>query len=146
LSELLQDGIQIGDTPVLGDLAVANTHGVDGFELDGSACRRDAEKVAEMGAVIDLVGRDQVGLDRLPTDLRAEVGERFAQPRVENADTRLVRSRSGLWCVVDEVFGKQFVEQGEIPFAVDFLGVSPNDGLGPSAGPSGAARSPNFYC
>jgi hypothetical protein len=48
--------------------------------------------------------------------------------------------------VVDEVFGEQFVEQGEIPFALDFLGASPNDGVGPSTGPTGPAQSPNFYC
>jgi hypothetical protein len=60
---LLHDGEEIGDSPVVGDLAVANAHGVDGFELDGSAGGRYTEEFTEMGAVVDLVGRDQVALD-----------------------------------------------------------------------------------
>jgi hypothetical protein len=48
---------------VVGDLALAYAHGIDGFELDGSAGGRNTEEFTEMRAVVDLVGRDQVALD-----------------------------------------------------------------------------------
>jgi hypothetical protein len=79
LSELLQDGVQVRYSPVIGDLSVANPHGVDRFELDGLAGGGDAEKVAEVGAVVGLLGGDDVGIDGLPMDLGSEVGKRFAQ-------------------------------------------------------------------
>lgn len=39
--ELLQKIVEVGDPPVFDDLAVANAHGVDGFELDLAARWRD---------------------------------------------------------------------------------------------------------
>ncbi|MHC2544546.1 hypothetical protein ACVINY_005258 [Sinorhizobium meliloti] len=38
---MLQKIVEVGDPPVFDDLAVANAHGVDGFELDLAARWRD---------------------------------------------------------------------------------------------------------
>jgi hypothetical protein len=95
---------------VVGDLSVADSHGVDRFELDGLAGGGDAEKVAEMGAVVDLVGGDDVTVDGLPMDLGPEVGKRVAQSLVEEENAGLVGRGAGLGGVVDEVVCEQFLE------------------------------------
>jgi hypothetical protein len=63
---------------VVGDLPVANSHGVNGFELDGLASRGDPEEVATVSAVVGLVRGDDVAVDGLPMDLGSEVGKRVA--------------------------------------------------------------------
>ena len=65
MSELLQDGVQVRHPPVVGDLSVADSHGVDRLELDGLTGGCDAEKVTEVGAVVDLVGGDDVEVSPL---------------------------------------------------------------------------------
>src|SRR4051794_18714066 len=98
--------------------------------MDGLASRGDAQKVAAMGAVVDLVGGDDVAVDGLPMDLGSKVGKRVAQPVVEDANTGLVGGSAGLRGVVDEVVGEQFVEQCEIALALDFFGVAADQLLG----------------
>jgi hypothetical protein len=120
---LLEDGVQVRD-PVVGDLSVADSHGVDRFEMDGLAGGGDAEKVTELGAVVDLVGGDDVAVDRLPMELGSEVGKRVAQSAVEDANAGFVGRGAGLWGVVDEVVGEQFVEQREIALTLDLFGVA----------------------
>ena len=48
MSEFLQDGVQVRYSPVFGDFSVADSHGVDRFELDGIAGGGDSEKVAKV--------------------------------------------------------------------------------------------------
>ena len=129
MSELLQDGVQVRYPPVVGDLSVADSHGVHRFELDGLAGGGDAEKVAKMGAVVDLVGGDDVAVDGLPMDLGPEVGKSVAQSVVEDANTCLVGRGARLGGVVDEVIGEEFVEQGEIALTLDLFGVAADHSL-----------------
>jgi len=35
-----------------------------------------------------------------------------------------------LGCVIHEIVGEEFFENSEVPFALHFLGVSPDNGLG----------------
>jgi hypothetical protein len=106
---------------VVGDLSVADPHRVDRFELDGLAGGSDTEKVAELSAVVGLVGGDDVAVDGLPMDLGPEVGKRVAQSVVEDANSSLVCGGAGLGRVVDEVVGEQFVEQREIALTLDLF-------------------------
>jgi hypothetical protein len=130
LSELLQNGVQVRHPPVVCDLSVADSHGVNGFELDGLTGGCDAEKVTEVGAVVDLVGCDHVFVDGLPMDLGSEVGKRLTQTVVEDANAGFIGRGSGLGGVVDEVVGEQFIEQSEIALALDFFGVAADHCLG----------------
>src|SRR5258705_6176768 len=124
LSQLLQHGVQIGHSPMVGDLSVADPHRVDRFELDGLAGGGDTEKVAELSAVVGLVGGDDVAVDGLPMDLGPAVGKRIAQSVVEDANSGLVGRGAWLGGVVDEVVGEQFVKQREIALSLDLFGVA----------------------
>jgi hypothetical protein len=64
---------------VVGDLPVADSHGIDCFELDGLAGGSDAEKLAAVRPVVDLEGGDDVTVDGLPVDLGPEVRKRVTQ-------------------------------------------------------------------
>jgi hypothetical protein len=59
---------------MLGDLPVDDTHCVDRLEAHLPAGSRNTEEVAEVGAVISLIGRDYITVGLLPMDLRGEVG------------------------------------------------------------------------
>src|SRR3954466_12913643 len=121
---MLESGAEIRHSPVAGDLPVAHPHRVDRFEVDGRTGGGNAEKVAEMSAVVDLVRGDNVTVDGLPMDLGPEVGKRVAQPLVEEANAGFVGRGAGLGSVVDEVVGEQFVEQDEITLTLDLFGVA----------------------
>jgi hypothetical protein len=97
--------------------------------MDGLTGRGDAEKVAAMGAVVDLVCGDDVAVDGLPMNLGSEVGKRVAQPAVENTNTGFVGRGAGLGGVVDKVVGEQFIKKGEIALALDLFGVAADDRL-----------------
>lgn len=81
------------------DLAVANAHGVDGFELDFPARRLDPKNRALMGAVVGLEGCDDVVIDRLPVDLGMEIRKSLAQGMIKTARAFLVRrpARLRMW-------------------------------------------------
>src|SRR3954454_22032444 len=96
MSELLQGGVQVRNPPVVGDLSVADSHGVDRFELDGLAGGGDTKKVTELGAVVGPVGGDDVAVDGLPMDLGPEVGKGVAQPVVEHPHSGFVGGGAGL--------------------------------------------------
>jgi hypothetical protein len=122
---------------VVGDLSVSDSHGVDRLESDGLAGGGDAEKVAVVGAVINLEGSDDVAFDGLPMDLGPKVGKRVAQTLVEHPHSGFVRGRARLGGVVDEVVGEQFLEEDEIALALDLFGVAANhrlEGFGFAAG------------
>jgi hypothetical protein len=56
-AELLHEGEEIGYAPMLGDLAIAHPHDIDGLELNLPARRRHAQKFSAMRPVIGLVCR-----------------------------------------------------------------------------------------
>src|ERR1700750_2840969 len=78
-AELLHEREEIGHAPVVGDLAVAHPHDVDGLELDLAACRLDAEEFSAVCPVIGLVRRDAVSIGKLPMDVSVKVGKRGLQ-------------------------------------------------------------------
>ena len=81
---------QVRDTPVIGELAVANPECIDGLEVDRAAGGRDAQE-RRRGACRSTPCTSSPGrLDRLPADLRPEVGKRLAQRRVQQANALLV--------------------------------------------------------
>jgi len=109
---------------VIGDSAVADSHGINRLELDGLTGRSDTEKVAKVRAVVDLEGSDNVGVDSLPMDFGSKVGKGVAESLVEDANAGFVGCGTGLGSVIDEVVGEQLVEQGEIALALDLFGVA----------------------
>src|SRR5262245_37083411 len=90
----------------------------------------DAEKRPLMCAVVGLVGRDPVAIRELPMDLGVKVSECFAHVAIKLPYPRLIRRRPWLRCVVDEVIGKQLIEQLEVSFPLHLVGISPDDGFG----------------
>jgi hypothetical protein len=60
------------------------------------------------------MGGNQVTVNRLPMDLRAEIRKGLAQTVIQDPHAILVWSGIRLRGVVDEVVGKQFFEQLEI--------------------------------
>ena len=48
---------------------------------------------------------------------------------VELSYTRLVRRRSSLGCMVNEILGEEFIEYVEVPFALDLFGVAAHNSL-----------------
>src|SRR5215207_1617937 len=128
-AELLHEGEKIGYAPMLGNLAVPHAHDVHGLKRDFAACWRDAEKLSLMRAMVGLVGRHAVAIGKLPLDGRVEVRERRAEDLVKLARARLVRRAPGLWRMVEEIVGEEFIEHREISAALHFLGISSHDSL-----------------
>jgi hypothetical protein len=126
---LLEQGQQVGHAPVLDDLAVPHPHGVDRLEVDLPTGGGDAEEQPLVGAMVGLVGRDEVAVGGLPVDLGMEVGERLAQQVVELPSAGLIRGPAGLRRVVEEVVGEELLEELEVSLTLD--GVAPDDGLPP---------------
>ena len=114
---------------MLGDLAVAHAHDVDGLELNFAARRRHAEEFSPVRAVIGLVRRHAVAIGELPMDVGVKVGERGAEHSVELPRAGLVGRAARLRRVVEKVVGEEFLEHCEIPAALHFLGVAANDCL-----------------
>ena len=112
---------------MLGDLAIAHAHDVDGLELNFSARRRHAKKLSQMRPVIGLVGRHPVAIGKLPMDFGVEVGESGAEDFVQFSRAGLVGRAARLRGVVEEVVGEKFIEHGEIAAALHFFGVAAND-------------------
>src|SRR5690242_17612960 len=120
-AQLLHDRVKICHAPMLADLTVDDAHCIDGLEADFGACASDAEKIPSMRAVISLEGGDDVAVDPLPMNLRREIREGFSQALVESKNAGLVASPTGLRRMIDEIVGKQFVEQGPISSPLHLL-------------------------
>ena len=114
---------------MLGDLAVAHPHDIDGLELNFAAGRRHAEEFSPVCPVIGLVGRHAVAIGNLPMDVGVKVGKRRAENFVELPRTVLIGRASRLRRVIEKIVGEQFVEHGEIPAALHLLGVAADDSL-----------------
>ena len=59
---------EVRHTPMLGDLAIVHTHGVNGIEMDLPARRRDAQKLPFMRTVIGLERGHDLAVGCLPVD------------------------------------------------------------------------------
>src|SRR5215470_12469820 len=90
-SKLLQEPEQISHAPVRHDLAVTDTHDVDGVEAHLLAAWLSTHERAVMSAAVRLVSCDTVPVAELKVDLDAEVGEGGAQGAIES--TRAVLGR-----------------------------------------------------
>ena len=128
-AELLHEGEEIGHAPVLGDLAVAHAHDIDGLELNFAAGRRHAQEFSPVRPVIGFVRRHAVAIGKLPMDVGVKVGKRSPQDFVELPRAVLVRRASRLRRVVEKIIGEEFLEHLEIPAALHLLGVAANDSL-----------------
>src|SRR4051812_11437184 len=74
-AELLHKGEEIGHAPVLGDLAVAHAHDINGLELNLTARRCHAQEFSPVRPVVGLVRRHAVAICKLPMDFRVKVGK-----------------------------------------------------------------------
>ena len=74
-AELLHKGEEIGHAPVLGDLAVAHAHDINGLELNVTARRCHAQEFSPVRPVVGLVRRHAVAICKLPMDFRVKVGK-----------------------------------------------------------------------
>src|SRR5215469_13676326 len=74
-SDLLHKRKEIADTPMVGDLAVLDTHDIDRLEMDFTVSWSDAKKVPFVSAVVRLGRCHAVTIGKLPVDVRMKVGE-----------------------------------------------------------------------
>ena len=96
-AELLHEGEEIGYAPMLGDLAIAHPHDIDGLELNLPARRRHAQKFSAMRPVIGLVRRHAVPIGKLPMNFGVKVGECGAQRSIQLSRACLVGRAVRLW-------------------------------------------------
>ena len=123
------EGEEIGHAPVLGDLAVAYAHDIDGLELNFAAGRRHAKEFSSVRPVIGLVRRHAVAIGNLPMDVGVKVGKRRPENLVELPRTVFIGRASRLRRVVEKIVGEEFLEHFKIPTALHLLGVAANDSL-----------------
>src|SRR5215467_13626740 len=123
-TDLLHKRKKIANPPVIGDLAVLDTHDIHSLEVDPSVSRSDSKKGPLMRAVVRFVRCYSIVIGKLPVDLRTKVRECGTKIHVELSHTRLVRSCVRLRCVIDEIVGKEFVENLEVTLALDLFGIS----------------------
>jgi hypothetical protein len=126
-AELLHEGEEIGYAPMLGDLAIAHPHDIDGLELNLPARRRHAQKFSAMRPVIGLVCRHAVPIGKLPMNFGVKVGECGAQCSIQVSRACLVGRAVRLWGMVKKIVGKELFEHFEIPTALHFFGIAAND-------------------
>src|SRR5262249_7064042 len=93
---------KIADAPVVGDLAVLDTHDVDRLEMNLAMSWCDSKKWPFMRAVIRFVCRYPIAVRKLPVDLCMKVRECDTKIGVEFSHTCFVGCGSRLRCVVDE--------------------------------------------
>jgi hypothetical protein len=83
-AELLHEREEVGHAPVLGDLALAHAHDIDGLELNLTARRCHAQEFSSVSPVIGLVRRHAVTIGKLPMDVGVKVGERGPKDFIES--------------------------------------------------------------
>jgi hypothetical protein len=101
--DLLHKREKIGDTPMVGDPAILDTHDVDRLEMDSAMSWSDAKKGPLVSAVVRLECSHSVAISKLPMDLRMKVREGNTKIGVELSHTGFVGCRPWLRCVVDEI-------------------------------------------
>jgi hypothetical protein len=75
-------GEKICHTAMLGDLAVAHSHDVDGFKVDSSTGRRPPKECSLVRSMIRLVSRHKLSVGGLPMDICVEIRECSTKPAV----------------------------------------------------------------
>ena len=91
---------------MLGDLAIAYSHGIYGFEMNLASRCRNSEKHSPVGAVIRLESSDHIIVDALPVNLRMKVGERAAKRLIQLESPLFIRRAPRLRCVIHEIVGE----------------------------------------
>src|SRR6266403_5610889 len=84
-ADLLHEGKEIADSPVVGDLAVPDTHHIDTLEVNSAMGWSDAEERSFMRPGVGLVGNHTISIGQLPVDLRVKVGKCVTHIAVEFA-------------------------------------------------------------
>ena len=115
---------------MLGNLAIANSHNIDGFKLNRSTGRSHTEELSLMGSVIRFVGCHEFSFGCLPMDLCVEVRECGAKCAIESTHAVFIRDHVWLRCVVHEVVGEEFIEDFEVPLALYLFSISTDESFG----------------
>ena len=76
-----------------------------------------------MRSVVSLVCYDAIAIGELPMDLRMKIGECLTKVTVKLAHAGFVGRHVWLRCVIDEIVGEEFLEQLEVPIALDLFGI-----------------------
>ena len=114
---------------MVGDLAVANAHHVDGLKVNFAVSWSDAEEISFMCSVVCLVRDHPVAIGKLPMDLWVKVGKCVAHIAVELAHTGFVGRHVWLRRVVDEIVREQLFKNVEPSFALDLFGIATYHGF-----------------
>lgn len=117
----------MGHTPMLGDLAVAHAHDVDGFTVDASTDRCQTQECSLVCAMIRLVRRHQLPVGGLSMDICVEIGECRTKRAVQASCAVSIGSAVWLGCMVNEVDGEELLEDVEVPTALHFFGIPADD-------------------
>ncbi len=128
-AELLDQGEKIRDTPVLCDLTVVHSHRVHGFKMDFSTRRRHTQEGSLVCSMIGLVSRHYLPVSGLPMDLCAEIRKCRPKGVVKDSHTVFIRSGVRLGRMVDEIFGKELLEQFEVSASLHFFGIPADSSL-----------------
>jgi len=114
---------------MVGDLAVANAHHVDGLKVNFAVSWSDAEKISFVCSVVCLVRDHPVAIGKLPMDLWVKVGKCVAHIAVEFTHTGFVGRHVWLRCVIDEILSEELFENIESSLALDLFGIAAHHGL-----------------
>src|SRR6516162_7853079 len=93
--------------------------------------RGDAKKGTLVSSVVSLVRGHPVAVRKLPVDFGVKIGEGFTHRSIQLPDACLVWGHTSSWLrgVVNKIIRKEFFEDFELPFALNFFGVSAGDSL-----------------
>ena len=90
-AELLHEREEVGHAPVLGDLAVAHPHDIDGLELNLAARRLHPKEFSSVRPAIGFVRRHAVSICKLPMDVGVKVEERGPKDIAEGHGSRRIQ-------------------------------------------------------
>ena len=91
---------------MLGNLAAAYAHDIDGLEVNLAAGRRHPQEFSPVRPMIGFVRGHAVAISELPMNVGLKVGKRSSQDFVELPRPVLVRRASRLWRVIEKVIGE----------------------------------------
>src|SRR5207245_11720115 len=108
---------------MLGDLAVAHSHDVDGFKLDFSTGRRHTQECSLVCSMIRLISRHEISVGDLPVDICVEIRECSTKRVVKAPDAIFIRS--GVWPggMVNEVVSEELLEDIKVPTALHLFSI-----------------------
>src|SRR6516164_665647 len=82
-ADLLHQGKQVSDAPVVRDLSVLHTHHINRFEMNLAIGRSNSKKRTAMRPVVGFEGRHSVAVRKLPVDFGVKIGEGLTYVRIE---------------------------------------------------------------